>query len=792
MSVGPKLKRKESESHGARFYKCALQVNPPGYLNTFRSRDHGLEPDQYIEQVMQTCKQEDISVIAVANHNDVSDIEAFRQAASRYDITVFPGVEVCSSEGIHLLCLYGPDVSIDQLQINLGALGVKRSGPSSDLSQHNFTMLLGVVKGQGGVTVAAHVTSEKGLLMHNSGQARAHMWTDENLLAVQIPGGGVAGLQDHRQIVENTDPVYRRRFPVAVINAKDVKHPDDLRDPAATTAIKMTSRSIEGLRHAFLDPGSRIRLNTDPPPESHTEFKTLAWQGGFLDGVSIEFEGNLNVLIGGRGTGKSTVVESLRYVLGLEPLGEDARKSHQGIVRNVLKSGTRISLRLSSPHPSQREYTIERTIPNAPIVRSGDELLNLAPSDVAPNVDVYGQHEISELAKSKEKLTQLLARFVESDPDSARRKQELKQALQRSRQRILEAGREMEQVQARLDQLPALEETQQRFQDAGLEDKLKERSLLVREERILTTAVSERIEPLHEAVEDVVRALPIDTAFLSSKALEGLPNGAILFEAKSVLDSLGSDLSALSGQAKDRLAMASGQLQRIQTLWGQAKSKGQAEYEKLLRELQKVKIDGEEFIRLRQQIESLRPLHERLYVLQRDIKEHENVRRRLLIEWEDLGGADFRRIEKAAKTVSKALREQVRVRVSFAGNREPLETFLRDKLGGRLQETLSALKQNEDFSLRDFASACRAGKDTLAQRYRLTPAQADGLAKAPPAVFMEMEELDLQPTARIELNTAAVGQPSNWQLLDDLSTGQKATAVLLLLLLESDWTCPHF
>ncbi len=53
---------------------------------------------------------------------------------------------------------------------------------------------------------------------------------------------------------------------------------------------------------------------------------------------------DLNVLIGGRGTGKSTVIESLRYVLGVEPIGEEARKAHEGIVRNVIKSGTKISL----------------------------------------------------------------------------------------------------------------------------------------------------------------------------------------------------------------------------------------------------------------------------------------------------------------------------------------------------------------------------------------------------------------------------------------------------------------
>jgi hypothetical protein len=51
---------------------------------------------------------------------------------------------------------------------------------------------------------------------------------------------------------------------------------------------------------------------------------------------------------------------------------------------------------------------------------------------------------------------------------------------------------------------------------------------------------------------------------------------------------------------------------------------------------------------------------------------------------------------------------------------------------------------------------------------------------------MKIEELELPATTKIELNTAPEGEPETWQTLEALSTGQKATAVLLLLLLESE------
>jgi len=51
---------------------------------------------------------------------------------------------------------------------------------------------------------------------------------------------------------------------------------------------------------------------------------------------------------------------------------------------------------------------------------------------------------------------------------------------------------------------------------------------------------------------------------------------------------------------------------------------------------------------------------------------------------------------------------------------------------------------------------------------------------------MAIEELDLPSTTELELNVASPGEPDSWEALEDLSAGQKATAVLLLLLLESD------
>ena len=234
---------------------------------------------------------------------------------------------------------------------------------------------------------------------------------------------------------------------MAIINARDVNDPTGFGQAGAVTAIKMSSVSIDGLKQAFLDPESRVRLLSQPDPGSHTEFVSIEWAGGFLDGLSIDLNRSLNVLIGGRGSGKSTVIESIRYVLDLKPIGKEAGSAHESVVANVLRPGTQITLTLRSPHPSLREYVIRRVVPNPPTVTAMDgEPLPLKPRDVAPHVDVFGQHEISELARNPDERTRLLRRFLDTDA-SGPQKEELLGRLATARARFLKAVQERDKAQ---------------------------------------------------------------------------------------------------------------------------------------------------------------------------------------------------------------------------------------------------------------------------------------------------------------------------------------------------------
>ena len=189
---------------------------------------------------------------------------------------------------------------------------------------------------------------------------RIQAWRSDVLLAIQIPGAVEDLPQDVRPIVENQNPDYRRvhladkNLAIAAINAGDVVKPEDLDDPSATCWIKMSEVSIEGLRQAFLDPGSRIRLNSqedESEPEEHAELATLAWKVGFLDGVAVRLNANLNITIRSMSfqpVAPSSQSRSCSRLLLRKTKGHPAARAATGFVLGLL-------LLHGSPPPGQAQ-----------------------------------------------------------------------------------------------------------------------------------------------------------------------------------------------------------------------------------------------------------------------------------------------------------------------------------------------------------------------------------------------------------------------------------------------------
>jgi len=174
---------------GARFYRCALQVNPFDYVKRHNRETTFANEAEYNAAMVDACQRNNIEVISVTDHYRVRSSETLIQAARDVGIHVFPGFEAVTKDGVHLLCLFDPSKDLQFLSRILGDCGIHEDEAASPTGKYDVTEFLKEATDRwGAVCVAAHVASDGGLLTKLSGQPRINAWTWPHLLACALPG----------------------------------------------------------------------------------------------------------------------------------------------------------------------------------------------------------------------------------------------------------------------------------------------------------------------------------------------------------------------------------------------------------------------------------------------------------------------------------------------------------------------------------------------------------------------------------------------------------------------------
>ena len=107
--------------------------------------------------------------------------------------------------------------------------------------------------------------------------------------------------------------------------------------------LKTGAFTFEAIKYALLD--HKNRLAEEPHEYQHSHISSVSFEGGILDGKTINFSPELNTLIGIRGSGKSSILEAIRYALEIQ-FGEKSLDTEykKNLVDHALGSGGKITL----------------------------------------------------------------------------------------------------------------------------------------------------------------------------------------------------------------------------------------------------------------------------------------------------------------------------------------------------------------------------------------------------------------------------------------------------------------
>jgi ABC-type lipoprotein export system ATPase subunit len=775
----------------AKYWKCALQVNPASYIN-YRGGDHGMKEDEYNRELLKICLEENIKVLGIADHGNVDGVDVIRTLMNENNIVVFPGFEISSSEKAHFVCLFSEAATKDELNRFLGALQLTDIQDGIRPTTLSAEELLKKVDELGGVAYAAHCMDDSGVLQ----KMLNHVWKNPLLKAAQIPGTLDELRNDdgnaYRQILLNKDPNYKREHSIAILNAKDVERPETLKDPKASCLIKMSKPCFDSFKQAFLDPESRVRLVSDVPEEFFSRIEKVSFTGGYLDGVVIEFSEHLNAVIGGRGTGKSTLLECIRYGLELRPTGKNAQKQHDEIIKeNLGKEKGRIEITIRSSKMNGKRFTVSRKYGEGAYVKDeSGSISSFTPPDLLPRIEIYGQNEIYEIAQDKRGQLNLLRRFLDSDNGQMENKlTEIKAKLRKNRSDVINANEKLAEIEDEVSKLPKLQEQVGQFKDLGLEEKLKVIPLFEKEKQMARRAATE-IRELSDSLWAFKEQFP-HTIFLSDKALEGLPHTETLKNIRTAMDRLNDDLSPLFTQLEAKIKEADSSIKKAQDQLLASISTEEEALAKAFKEIpacegRSGKEIGNQFKSLLQEIERIRPKRALLKDRKSVLDALKKNRQKLLADISEVRSKHSAQLQRALKGLNRKLDKKLKLIIAPEANRRPLMDFLvQCDLEGVGAKRLAWIESVEDFSPVKLAELIREGSESLKNAgLGMTPTVADALTKLKISEVMEIEELDLPDTITIELNIAHQGA-ENYRPLDKLSTGQQCTAILHMLLLEN-------
>ena len=258
-----------------------------------------------------------LDAVAITDHNTAKAVNLLKQAAEGLTgPVIFPGVEITASDGTHLLLVLDPQSTAEDVSYVLSQLGIRENIKEPKTNRTNFSVekILDLARDENfqGLFLGAHINEKKGVLKI-AGEQRIAVLKHEGLTAVEITP--IISPEDENFL--NGLPQVGRKIPRVFCSDAHGLHDLGRR----YTWVKMTTPNAEGLRLDLLDGEDSLKpINNETGPNPNTypdlAIESIQIEKARYQGRSKKFIVPLNPwfnsIIGGRGTGKSSLIDFCR------------------------------------------------------------------------------------------------------------------------------------------------------------------------------------------------------------------------------------------------------------------------------------------------------------------------------------------------------------------------------------------------------------------------------------------------------------------------------------------------
>lgn len=721
----------------------------------------------YIEQL----KRQNISLGVITNHNkfDKTEFVALRKKAFKEGIGLFAGVEFSLKEGIHILIVFddkwyqGETDNINKFLEN-AFYGIanydKPNYPNSNFDLKETVDALDKI-GHDYFIVLAHIDDTNGLFAELRGRTLEDFVKQESfnrVLAVQKS----ANLENYDKLCQW---INKKNKKIACVEGSDNAHGGiEAIGRGRTTYIKIGDYNFEALTYALTD--CEYRVSPKNKPEIKNSYiKSISFEGGLLDGSKIDFSPELNSLIGIRGSGKSSILEIIRYTLGipLSPIAVDP-KYKDGLIENVLRSGGKSIVTVINKQ--KEEYRIEKIYGQKEDIYKEGILKTGISIDAAFDHPVYfGQKDLSN--KDADFEVDLIQRLIGTRLKDAQSKIELKKREVGNIISEIKKLRNLNEIKKETEILIQNAKHQlEFFKQKGVEEKLKQQTLFDSD----VSRLSQVESSVRSYLNEIASIISNHEYFFNQSIPSSEINKELFDETRELLNHLRIEFEKL--KAIQKISTQTHQKIRDIVTKINAKKDGlKEEFAKIKREINTDTINPDNFITLNRQIETSQL---KLKEIERSEQRRAELKANLLeklTELDNLWLEEYKLLKTEVDRINKA-ESKLFIDVLFKERRDKFSNKMKQVFkGSNIRET--AYQQIES-TYKDFI-----------QIYRDSNKLANILNENQVVDFKRKFSENLEDLLTFKVDNKIMIQ-YNGKPLDKHSLGQRASALILFLLAQRE------
>lgn len=631
---------KRVDRHFAQWRQIDLHNHTP---NSF---DYSGDKASALTDTAEVINKKGVSVVMFTDHACLPDKDFIDGLRKRTPNLVIRGTElnvvveawakpedkVAKNVYFHLLLGFKPgseDYWLENIYKNCGQQDIDCGGQRLRAIEKSIDHLVEALEGSDAIIIPAHLHSGK-----NAFKSRSidDIYTDEPFLKFA---------RDHFTALEVSHPSTADFFngqrpetgflQKSCILASDSHKAEDLGNQVSHA--QMEELTFEELK-AALELPFRVSLNTPQIPQAYIIGAHI--EGSFLRDTWISLSPYCNVLIGVKGSGKTSVLECIRFALGVEVPASRAEEVKKHL-EAILGSAGRV--RMLVKRADGAKVLIERSFADHTfrVTFENDEKQSFQNREGFQfPAYVLGWHEIEHVAVDPQ-IRQLYLNKIAGEAELRRLNEEVKSATSQIRQKHDSAVSKFEHLRSFEGRIERLEELRKGLQTLTDKNLIELKEIYERgvSDNSSISALADSLEKLHPAlkqrVEDLISGIAA-TSFLGSERLKDAIGKAqkaiqqLVADTSTVAKSLESSAQNVAREVVESRQSASEAFQRLTTEYRENVAKLSPEQQQLLESHIKVAEETRQLESLRAQHNELRSQTDLIFAELRDLCDLVNSR----------------------------------------------------------------------------------------------------------------------------------------------------------------------